>query len=78
MEKMFNATLIANKAEAFVDEETSDSPGRHTVSSDARARPGTIPGAPRPLVSGRMKPEELGNPPRLGQKSWASVGVRES
>jgi hypothetical protein len=30
MEKVFGAALIANESEPLVDEETSDSPGRHS------------------------------------------------
>jgi hypothetical protein len=34
VEEMLSPTLIANKAEAFIDEETRNRPGLHTYPSD--------------------------------------------
>jgi hypothetical protein len=47
VEEMFDAALITNEPESLVNEETCNSPGRHSRVPPMREKPETIPGASR-------------------------------
>jgi hypothetical protein len=64
VEEVFDAALIADEAEAFVDEEPCDGPGRHTVflrCAKAWDNPRRFEDRP---MSGRMKPMKEPRPRR--------------
>jgi hypothetical protein len=64
---MFDAALIADEAEPLIDEEASDCPGRHTLSSDTR-KPETISDTLRTRPDERTHaPWEAGGPARVGK-----------
>jgi hypothetical protein len=70
VEEVFDAALIANETEAFVDEETCNGPGRHSRTSDARGL-GPSPGRLRienPLRQRRTMRPLLVILMRLGRK----------
>src|SRR5437867_1142485 len=70
MEEVLDSSFIADEAEAFVDEESCDGPGWHTL-PPMRDTLRTSQGAHGPQKSSdAMRPEENGRSTRASAKNW--------